>query len=371
MIKLVENRESQIVEKEKNMVETIKPPKNIRQMGTPAERIRIYLEDYVYTYLHVTQSAGENGCLPAILVGSSQESQGIRYVFISGAITIGLLQQENGRVIIGETIWGELYQELKDNFPTCSIVGWYYPDGEDYTEFFQEIERAHRVYFPGGDKVLYLNDVNEKEDSFYICNNGKFEKQKGYCIYYEKNPQMQEYMIMQKASQRIKEDREEIIVQQEVEDKAVLRYRAIVAGQIKKEERKDRAKGVLLGILSVAFICTLGIFLYTSYGKVEQLEHIVQVLTDTLGMEQERQQEIPVLKQEKELELPVRVTKQEPESEAAVYIKQGYYIVEEGDSLEKICRKIYRTVEMMDKICEKNKIEDENEIYLGQKLLLP
>ena len=31
---------------------TVQLPNNIRQVGTPGEKIKIYIEDYVYTYLN-------------------------------------------------------------------------------------------------------------------------------------------------------------------------------------------------------------------------------------------------------------------------------------------------------------------------------
>lgn len=59
------------------------------------------------------------------------------------------------------------------------------------------------------------------------------------------------------------------------------------------------------------------------------------------------------------------------ESEIQSFLKQGYYIVQRGDSLVGICKKIYQTTAMMDKLCEVNGIEDENAIYAGQELILP
>lgn len=53
------------------------------------------------------------------------------------------------------------------------------------------------------------------------------------------------------------------------------------------------------------------------------------------------------------------------------YLEQGYYIVQKGDSLASICRKIYQTTAMMDKICEINGIDDPDSIYAGQYLTLP
>lgn len=58
-------------------------------------------------------------------------------------------------------------------------------------------------------------------------------------------------------------------------------------------------------------------------------------------------------------------------TEAQVYLAQGYYIVQKGDSLVGICKKIYQTTAMMDKLCEVNGIEDQDAIYAGQKLILP
>ncbi len=62
----------------------------------------------------------------------------------------------------------------------------------------------------------------------------------------------------------------------------------------------------------------------------------------------------------------------EMQDAAAVgYLEQGYYIVQKGDSLASICRKIYQTTAMMDKICEINGIDDPDSIYAGQYLTLP
>lgn len=58
-------------------------------------------------------------------------------------------------------------------------------------------------------------------------------------------------------------------------------------------------------------------------------------------------------------------------TEAQTYLSQGYYIVQKGDSLVGICKKIYQTTALMDKLCEVNEIEDANAIYAGQKLILP
>ena len=57
--------------------------------------------------------------------------------------------------------------------------------------------------------------------------------------------------------------------------------------------------------------------------------------------------------------------------EASQYLSQGYYIVQKGDSLVGICRKVYNTTAMMDKLCETNGIDNPDAIYEGQYLTLP
>lgn len=49
----------------------------------------------------------------------------------------------------------------------------------------------------------------------------------------------------------------------------------------------------------------------------------------------------------------------------------GVYIVEEGDTLAIISKKMYGDVTHVDAICKMNGITDGNLIYVGQKLLLP
>jgi len=51
--------------------------------------------------------------------------------------------------------------------------------------------------------------------------------------------------------------------------------------------------------------------------------------------------------------------------------QDGIYIVEKGDTLAIISRKMYGDLDHVDAICKMNGITDGNLIYIGQKLLLP
>lgn len=58
-------------------------------------------------------------------------------------------------------------------------------------------------------------------------------------------------------------------------------------------------------------------------------------------------------------------------TESEKYLAQGYYIVQKGENLASICRKVYQSTAMMDKLCEANGIDDPDAIYAGQCLTLP
>ena len=51
--------------------------------------------------------------------------------------------------------------------------------------------------------------------------------------------------------------------------------------------------------------------------------------------------------------------------------EDDFYIVQKGDTLAKISRKIYGDSSHVEAICKMNGLSDDDLIYIGQKLLLP
>lgn len=173
----------------------VKPPKNIRQVGSPRGRHKIYMEDYVYTFLHAAAVEGEYQKRGAVLLGKSEIAQDIRYTFISGAIRCDdFIFQEDG-IVFDESCWEYIYKEIKQYFDSQEIVGWFLGLTGFPLELTPVMESAHRKYFAGRDKVLFLAEPAEGEDVFFAYEQGILQKKEGYYIYYEKNLPMQEYMI--------------------------------------------------------------------------------------------------------------------------------------------------------------------------------
>jgi hypothetical protein len=65
-------------------------PKNIRQMGNFGDTYKIYIEDFVYTYVHqlLHQKKREESACAAVLLGETFREEGWEYVFISGALGV-------------------------------------------------------------------------------------------------------------------------------------------------------------------------------------------------------------------------------------------------------------------------------------------
>ena len=96
------------------------------------------------------------------------------------------------------------------------------------------LTRIHLRYF-GGEKVLMLMEPAEKEEAFFFFENGLMVRQRGYYIYYEKNPLMQEYMI-----EKNKDFAPEFT--ENVSDEAVVSFRKIIRNKKTKKAEKTEEK---------------------------------------------------------------------------------------------------------------------------------
>ena len=62
-------------------------PKNIRQIGDVRDEEKVYIEDYVMTYIRKKEAKEEEGYL-GIFLGEQKEEKGAMYVFIRGILEL-------------------------------------------------------------------------------------------------------------------------------------------------------------------------------------------------------------------------------------------------------------------------------------------
>ena len=65
----------------------------------------------------------------------------------------------------------------------------------DVTDIVGEIEKIHSDNFKDKGPIFYTADPLDREDAFYLYENGHLFRQHGYYIYYDRNEAMQNYMF--------------------------------------------------------------------------------------------------------------------------------------------------------------------------------
>ena len=125
----------------------LKIPKNVMQIGTGSSNVKLYMEDYVHTFLERCQ--GKETCLA---FGQQEEKDGIRYYLIYG--------------VEKETDF------RRGNFP-----------------YFQKLERIGKI------------EKKEAAVRFWTVR-GEEIQIGGYFIFYEQNEEMQAYMIAEREQSR-------------------------------------------------------------------------------------------------------------------------------------------------------------------------
>lgn len=266
-------------------------PKNIRQIGLIKGNCRIYMEDYVYTFLGKYAGAEESGgeeksCL-AVLTGETKWDSGDAYVFIKGALTAETEELSREHIEFTDQLWQKIHQEMERCFEDQEIVGWFFAERALTLEASEIFQRAHLKNFGGGDKVLLLMDPAEREEAFFRYENNFLVKQSGYYIYYEKNPQMQAYMLEKNAG---KEQRQE-----EVPDEAVKAFRKII--QKKKnniEEKETEELEERTSVFSYAATACLvfavavaGTKFYQHYQEIQVLDSQTEAVSAVMEAEQQ------------------------------------------------------------------------------------
>ena len=89
-------------------------PRNYRQIGEPGAK-KIYVEDYVYTYLNKLAQPENLYARGAILFGKMYKTTIGKCMFISGAAACQNFELDLDETIFSEENWGEIYR-IRDSF---------------------------------------------------------------------------------------------------------------------------------------------------------------------------------------------------------------------------------------------------------------
>lgn len=369
----------------------IRRPKNIKQIGDVSSNRKIYIEDYAFTYINSVAYQTPEDEQAGVLLGEVQKSDEEKCLFIKGVIRAKALENETKQgIVFNEKIWEKIYAEIEKFFPDLEVVGWFAAMPGITQERFLYLKKLHMDNFSGGMKTMYLVNTCDKEENFYLYENGELKKQKGYVCFYERNYEMQEYML---------ERRERKPIESPEKDKVMKSIRSII--QEKEEMRQRRKNSVFLyGISSfmAVVVLVIGINLLNSYEKMKKFDTSLSNIALEISNISEKEKSIQtsdnsvsvnkisgdVYPTEAETESTESRTTQsqteqsqtEKQAESAEMVKeadaaQTTYIVKKGDTIMSICKKYYGNTEKLNEIIAVNNIEDADKLYIGQEIKLP
>lgn len=383
-------------------------PKNITQVGEADRLCKIYIEDYVMSYLKQINRFAEDKDMAIALYGRTAREQEITYHFMYGAAKLDYIQREVRHLSQAQN---------------------------------QEIEKMRKKYFPESEFLGYVLLNGEMLEGVHVSSVNGCHYVKGYACFYEKNDSMLAYML----DNRLEEAKPEMVSNQKYEQEKLHREERRNEYIEQENERismrgknaREAAKGmngmrfatasmfVLLCLISVVTFQTEGLLegtvskakrlLGNRWGEENVQQETMDVMSDdVIGTLVAEEQLTEAIWQENQKTLikeestplpttiptpeptpdptpeptpeptlaptPVPVTKTENESSIAAMTQETSaqsqeavksYVIRPGDTLIGISTQYYGTDDYVEMICNLNKITNPDNVQIGQKILLP
>lgn len=381
-------------------------PKNVRQIGNVSDTPKVYVEDYVDTFL--SQLCDKAGEVPvgAFLIGDLINSEDEEYVYIYGAVQMHELKVSGNEYILDEEAWKAAYEDCKQYFEDGEMLGWFVAHPGGPLTVGEGIAKLHRKAFPKNNTIFILKDPIEQEEKYFVHKFQDLMELGGHFTYYEKNPCMQNYMISSRKKNGV-------CPSETVEDRAAKDFRSLVRAREQRQgQRRTSRLMYAMSACLVLLVVIMGVAMLNNFDRMKAVKSMIEEIGST-SVADVKAEEIDKKETEEEQEESIKVepeavketsgtvtaiieekenpaeSVQSPEvtgtkvedtgqgdvsaqsSESDYNGKNGVYVVEEGDTLAMISKKIYGDLSHTEAICKMNGLADGNLIYVGQKLLLP
>jgi hypothetical protein len=405
-------------------------PANIKQVGTIGDGMRVYMEDYVCTFLQqYGEAAGFEERL-AYLIGRHMLIDGTQFLFIGGAVHGRFTEQKDSVLRFSDKSLQYAEEMLEEHFPGMEIVGWMQSQPSYGTFLNQNYAAYHLHRFRKPHQVLLVTDPLERVGVFYTANPhattpaDRVTELPGYFIYYEKNIHMHEYMLATKSADYTEKsptlvemtpieyasnEEQHFDTQAEpdprfsysgpapAEEDAGIRKR-----EVGKQRRKNtileqkRATNLLAGLCAVLFVVSfvMGMGLIRNQDRIDQMEYDLRLMATAYRdlFYQMAALELapvfaPVPPSEPDTYAAAPAPAPEPaptpppadapylppaqEVQAIVPQVPESIVIQPGDSLIGISLAFFGNTLMVDAILELNGLADPNHIVAGSTLYLP
>lgn len=377
-------------------------PKNITQIGETNQYCKIYVEDYVFSYIKQLNQYAQDKNIAVALYGTRKEEAGITYLFVFGTCKLNFLQRESRH--LSQAVLQEAEKQRKKHFPAYDFLGYRMLNGEMVEGFY----------------------IYEQEACRYI---------EGYARFYEKNDQMLAFMLEERREEakpeEVNQEKYDEVKKRQEERRAAAERGVQAFSFIGKRAQTPASAGrrrivqnvnfARMKLAATAAFLLLGIVGLTIMGSGESLEDLqlaTKQLLDSFGQKQlpdavaaggsaqagtivaEDKLTDAILKENeaagmKPIETvqptvsptalpttvptaaptpvvtapptPVPTAAPTPDPTAAPVS----YTIKKGDTLIGICIKKYGSDARVAEICELNHIVNPDKIKVGDKILLP
>ena len=395
-------------------------PKNITQIGEADKHCRVYVEDYVVSYIKQMNGMAQNKDIAIALYGRRTTENGVAYLFAYGSAKLNFLQKPVRHLSQAQE---------------------------------QEIEKLRKKYFPEMTFLGYQILNGEMVEGFRICEQEICRYVAGYAQFYEKNDSMLAYMLENREEEaepeKLDQEKYEVVKKRQEErrqrqesghasravghtENTSVEYRRAAATRRKEPDNIIPMPTVGLRRMKMAatgvfvLLCVMALALMRQENTGESLEETARQAMSSL-MEQklpdavEEQNQVSTLVAEDKLEAALRqennamaenepataettvpemvVTEtavedttevtEEPQPEVtpeptpevtaepeasqtqATVAQPTAYTIKKGDTLIGISLHNYGSNTKVSEICALNGITDPDDIKIGQEILLP
>ncbi len=251
--------------------------KNLKQIGTPKEENKIYVEHMVYAKIK-ENSYKEKRVF--VLMGHTERMESRYVTFVEGVIPVREITFQGNIPRWNNSTWSEVFREIKRLYEDMIIVGWAIDIKGMLPKVTPELERVHREHFGGVHQILFLLDTIEQEETFYIHKDYKLMPKDGFYIYqkarkkesmnlHTEKRELIPIKVMETEEDKLPSKYEtvdvEVDIQQEEEIRRILRggrYRELVNGSQQKptKNKEEGTIGIAIAVAMLIFVIGVGIY---------------------------------------------------------------------------------------------------------------
>lgn len=246
-----------VTDKERNL-------KNLKQIGTPREDNKIYIENFAYAKIK-ENSYKEKRVF--VLMGHTERMEGRYATFIEAVIPVRDIDFAGNVPRWNNSTWSEVFREIKRLYEDMIIVGWATDIKGMQPKMTPELERVHREHFGGVHQLLFLLDTLEQEETFYIYKENKIIAKDGFYIYHRarKREEIEQIpvTVLPERPRKVEEKETEVALEfdmGEVEPIRRGRYREMVQEKQVKTVKDNGNLGLAIAVAMLVLVVGVGVY---------------------------------------------------------------------------------------------------------------